>query len=132
MLGGSRERAGIRAESLRGQEGATPSVQSRLPPGVGRALEVAGRLGGTAVCHEAGTGLRWHLAAGPMAGNARVYLDAAYLGTVDLYGPSLTLVTLGKTGLALDTYTVSIEVAGTKNPSSTGYLVDIDALEAAP
>nr|NIM51805.1 hypothetical protein [Gemmatimonadales bacterium]NIN12414.1 hypothetical protein [Gemmatimonadales bacterium]NIN50945.1 hypothetical protein [Gemmatimonadales bacterium]NIP08409.1 hypothetical protein [Gemmatimonadales bacterium]NIR03597.1 hypothetical protein [Gemmatimonadales bacterium] len=76
-----------------------------------------------------GTGLRWMLAGGPIAGRARVYLDGAYLATVDLYRPGLALLTLEKTGLALDTYTVAIEVAGTKHPLSTGYYVDIDAFE---
>ncbi len=76
-----------------------------------------------------GTGLRWHLATGPIGGHAAVYLDGVRVATLDLYSPDLQLIAREKTGLPLDTHTVIIGVNGTKNPSSTGYVVDIDALE---
>ena len=61
-----------------------------------------------------------------------VCLDGGYVATADLYRPHLTLRTLEKTGLALDTHTAAIEDSGEKNPASTGYYVDIDALEVVP
>jgi len=79
-----------------------------------------------------GTGARWMLAVGPMAGKADVYLDGGYVVTVDLYRPSLRLLTLEKTGLAPGAHTGRIEVSGTKNPSSSNYYVDIDAFEVVP
>ncbi len=79
-----------------------------------------------------GTGLRWHLAVGPMAGMADVYLDGGHVGRLDLYRSRVGLIAPQRTGLALGHHTVLIEVSGEKNPSSTGYFVDIDALEVVP
>ena len=92
----------------------------------------SGETGATAELTFEGTGLRWHLAKGPMCGKAKVWLNGKGPLVVDLYSPNLQLVTLQKTGLPLDTHTVTIEVSGTKNPSSTGCFVDIDAFEVAP
>ncbi len=79
-----------------------------------------------------GTGLRWTLAMGPMAGKAGIYLDGAWLGTVDLYSPSPRLQTLTREGLPRALRTITIEVSGEKNPSSTDHFVDIDAFEVVP
>ncbi len=79
-----------------------------------------------------GTGLKWRAAMGPMAGKANVYLDGACLGRVDLYRSSPRLVALERTGMPLDSHTVTIEVSGEKNPSSSNYFVDIDAFEVVP
>jgi hypothetical protein len=64
-----------------------------------------------------------------MMGKAKVYLDGAYKGLVDLYNPT------PQCGVVLHipgNHTVTIEVSGQKNPSSTGYLIDIDAFEVVP
>jgi PKD repeat protein len=79
-----------------------------------------------------GTGIKWRLAKGPQMGKAKAYLDGAGPLVVDLYSSTLKLVTLSKTGLTPGTHTLRVEVAGQKNPSSRGYVVDIDALEVAP
>ncbi len=79
-----------------------------------------------------GTGLRWHLAVGPMAGMADVYLDGGYVGRLDLYRPRLGLIAPQRTGLALGPHTILIEVSGEKDPNSSGYYVDIDAFEVVP
>ncbi len=92
----------------------------------------SGQTGATAELTFEGTGLRWHVAKGPMLGKARAWLDGAGPLLVDLYNPSLTLVTLEKTGLSLGTHTVKVEVSGQKNPSSSNYIVDIDAFEVVP
>ncbi len=92
----------------------------------------SGETSATAEITFEGTGLRWHVAKGPMAGKAKVWLDGAGPFMADLYLPSLTAVTLQKTGLPLTTHTLKIEVSGEKNPSSTNYFVDIDAFEVVP
>jgi hypothetical protein len=79
-----------------------------------------------------GTGLRWRVGMGPVAGKARVYLNGSPLGLVDLYRPSYSLRGLEKAGLPPSTYTLTIEVAGEKNSSSSNYFVDIDAFEVVP
>ncbi len=71
-----------------------------------------------------GTGVRWHTARGPMGGKAKVWLDGAGPLVVDLYRPSLQLVTLEKTGLPLGWHCVVIEV--------TEGIVAVDAFEVVP
>ncbi len=80
-----------------------------------------------------GTGLRWWFAKGPMAGKADLYLNGTFIGRVDLYSPSLLFgQSVGKEGLPQAVRTITVVVSGQKNPSSTGYLVDIDAFEVVP
>jgi len=55
------------------------------------------------------------------------------MGLVDLYNPTAKYqVVLQKTGLAPGNHTVTIEVSGQKNTSSTGYYINIDAFEVVP
>lgn len=80
-----------------------------------------------------GTGIKWIVAKGPMMGKARVYLDGVNMGLVDLYSPTLKYqVILPKTGLTPGNHTLTLEVSGQKNTSSTGYYIDIDAFEVVP
>lgn len=68
-----------------------------------------------------------------MMGKAKVYLDGAPMGLVDLYSTTPKFqVPLQKTGLAPGNHTVTIEASGQKNPSSSGYLINIDAFEVVP
>ncbi|NWF76914.1 MAG: hypothetical protein HXY53_10200 [Nitrospirae bacterium] len=80
-----------------------------------------------------GTGISWIVTKAPILGKAKVYLDGSYLGMVDLYSPSPQWqVILRKTGLSSGSHTVGIEVSGQKNASSTGYYIDLDALQVLP
>ncbi len=79
-----------------------------------------------------GTGITWSTATGPMMGQARVYLDGGYAAQVDLYRPALGLTPLGRTGLASGWHTLAIVVGPEKNPSSTDYIVAVDAFEVLP
>ncbi|NIR02554.1 MAG: hypothetical protein GTN78_20535, partial [Gemmatimonadales bacterium] len=79
-----------------------------------------------------GTGLRYRVGMGPVAGKASVWVDGMYLTTLDLYSPTYRLQTLAREGLPRALRTVSIVVTRTKNPNSSGYYVDIDAFEVVP
>lgn len=80
-----------------------------------------------------GTGIKWIVTRAKMMGKAKVYLDGVYMGMVDLYSPTIKCqVVLQKTGLTPVSHTLTIEVSGQKNPSSTGYYIDIDAFEVMP
>ena len=76
-----------------------------------------------------GTGIRWQTAGGPAIGKARLYLDGAPMGVVDLYRARNQIVSMSATGLAPGRHEVAVEVTGQKNRRSTGYLVCVDTLE---
>ncbi len=74
-----------------------------------------------------GTGIRWLVGRGAVAGKADVHLDGAHIGRVDLHrschdGRDSTW--LERAGLSLDTHSAMIEVSGEKNPASAGYYID--------
>ena len=99
----------------------------------GGALKYSNQTGAKADFTFNGTGIKWMVTKAKMLGKAKVYLDGVYYGMVDLY--SLTprwQVVLQKIGLTFGTHTATIEVSGMKNPSSTGYNIDIDAMEVVP
>jgi YD repeat-containing protein len=99
----------------------------------GGALKYSDQTGAKADFSFNGTGIKWIVTKAEMMGKANVYLDGAYGGLVDLYSPTPQFqVTLQKTGLTPGTHTLTIEVSGQKNPSSTGYYIDIDAFEVVP
>jgi len=80
-----------------------------------------------------GTGIKWIVLKAKMLGKAKVYIDGRYKGMVDLYSPTARYrIALQKTGLTPGDHTITIVVSGQKNPSSTGYYVDIDAFEVVP
>ncbi len=99
----------------------------------GGALKYSGQTGAKAEFSFTGTGIKWIVTKAKMLGKAKVYLDGVYMGMVDLYSPTPQYqVVLQKTGLSPGTHTGTIEVSGQKNPSSTGYFIDIDAFEVFP
>lgn len=80
-----------------------------------------------------GTGIKCLVAKGPMMGKVRVYLDGVNMGLVDLYSPTLKYqVILPKAGLPPGVNTVTLEVSGNKNTSSTGTYINIDAFDVVP
>jgi SpoIID/LytB domain protein len=82
------------------------------------------------VCFN-GTSLSWLATTGPGYGVATVTLDGGAPSSVDFY----TATTLygqevyNPGPLAPGDHTLTIECSGTKNVSSTGYLIDVDALD---
>lgn len=77
-----------------------------------------------------GSAITWVVAKANNLGKAKVYLDGAYMGLVDLYSSSTKYrVILQKTGLTPGAHTATIEVSGQKNIRSTGKIIDIDAFE---
>lgn len=99
----------------------------------GSAVKYSGQTGAKAEFSFEGTGIKWIVAKAKMGGKAKVYLDGIYMGMVDLYSPTTQYqVVLQKTGLSPGTHIGTIEVSGQKNPSSTGYYIDIDAFEVVP
>jgi WD40 repeat protein len=76
-----------------------------------------------------GTGVSWIGYRDQWSGLANVYIDGVLKGTVDTYTPgSEAQATLySATGLANGTHTLSIQVAGTRNPASAGSWIWVDA-----
>ena len=75
-----------------------------------------------------GTAVQW---IGPRAtnhGSADVYLDGVKQTTVDTYGNGSQVVFYSASGLAAGAHTLKIVVTGTKNSSSGGTFVSIDAI----
>jgi len=77
-----------------------------------------------------GKGFRYVYTEALNRGQAEVFVDGSRVATVDLYSPvtrwqSATVFA----GLTPGRHSVSIQVAHRKQPASTGYYVDVDALE---
>jgi YD repeat-containing protein len=101
----------------------------------GGALKYSGQTGAKADFSFNGTGIKWIVTKASIMGMAKVYLDGLPPAGVliDLYSPTPQYqVVLQKTGLTPGTHTIAIEVSGQKNPSSTGYYINIDAFEVVP
>ncbi len=78
-----------------------------------------------------GTGVDWITATGPSYGKATVSIDGISKGTVDLYASSVHWqVVKSYAGLASGSHTIVVTVLGTKNASSTGTNVVVDAFVA--
>ncbi len=95
-------------------------------------LTYSGQTGAKVDLEFEGTGLRWMVQVGPIAGMADIYFDGAYRGTVDLYRPAYGLAVLEKTGLPYGWHGIRIQVTGQKNLRSQGYFIDIDAFQVLP
>jgi hypothetical protein len=97
----------------------------------GGTARLSGDPGDTATLTFDGTGVKWQGLKDPWAGIARVFVDGTLRATVDTYSATeqlrQTLFTLE--GLAAGSHTIRIEVTGTRNPSSGGNLVWIDAFD---
>ncbi|MFB3881398.1 MAG: PKD domain-containing protein [Armatimonadota bacterium] len=92
-------------------------------------LRYSVQAGATASMAFYGSGTRWQAAGGPTMGRARIYLDGAVMGIVDLYRARNQLVSLSLTGLSYGRHDVAVEVTGQKNRRSTGIIVGVDLLE---
>src|SRR5213593_1452834 len=82
-----------------------------------------------------GTSARWIGYNDEWSGIAKVYVDGVFMAQADTYyGPPRRAQQVNYTTpvLAYGTHTLTIEVTYTKNASSRGYWVWIDAFEAAP
>jgi predicted outer membrane repeat protein len=81
-----------------------------------------------------GTSVSLITALGPTYGKVNVFIDGQLLSSnLDLYAPTqLWQYSLGYAGLADASHILNIEPTHTKNPSSKGYGVVLDALEAYP
>ncbi|MDR3686269.1 MAG: chitobiase/beta-hexosaminidase C-terminal domain-containing protein, partial [Coriobacteriia bacterium] len=101
---------------------------------------VAGSYGGTtASLNSAGgayfsfTGTRVDLRSvmGPNMGDAQVNIDGASAGTIDYYATSTgsPQVVFSATGLANTSHTVQLLWLGSKNPSSSGTSIGLDAID---
>jgi hypothetical protein len=86
------------------------------------------KAGATASLTFNGTGITWVTATGPSDGRAQVLIDGVLKGTFDLYASTAhwqaTHLFLGLTSGA---HTIVVKVLGTKNASSTGTKVVVDA-----
>jgi len=78
-----------------------------------------------------GTGVSWIGARAPLGGIARIILDGGNLGNVDTYAPQEEIQAVLETisGLPAGAHTLAIEVTGTKNAASSGYVVVVDAFD---
>ncbi|HZX48586.1 MAG TPA: hypothetical protein VFF47_05150, partial [Nitrospirota bacterium] len=96
-------------------------------------LKYSGQAGAKAEFSFYGTGVKWNTAKAPVLGKAKIYFDGAYKGMVDLYRSTVQYpLVLGGSGIPPGNHTLTIEVSGQKNASSTGYYTVIDAFEAIP
>jgi hypothetical protein len=72
-----------------------------------------------------GTGVEWTALKGPNNGKAKVTIDGALKGTVDLYDPNFFFATLSYGGLTSGPHTLKITALGTKNPASSDTVVSV-------
>jgi hypothetical protein len=79
-----------------------------------------------------GTGVQWIGDPNAVNGNADVYIDNVFRQTVDGYSSSeVTQVKMFEaTGLSSGSHTIKLVVDGTKNVSSSGYNVTVDAFKS--
>jgi len=79
-----------------------------------------------------GTGITWIGARGPQTGIANVFIDGALVaGNVDTFAATeqIQAPIFTATGLANTSHTMSVQVTGQQNPSSTSPLIVVDAFE---
>lgn len=91
------------------------------------------KVGSSATFTFEGTSVTWIIAKHSNYGISKVYLDGVYDTNVDLYSPSYEWQSrvYTRSGLSVGTHTLRIEVAGTKNPSSSDYYTGIDAFSVS-
>jgi len=77
-----------------------------------------------------GTSIDWITSRNTSYGKARVFLDGSDMGEVDLYGAFAFKQKVWSSGpLSNGAHTLRIQVLGSKNTSSTGYSVGVDAFD---
>lgn len=79
-----------------------------------------------------GTTVTWLATKSSVRGNADVYIDNVFQQTVDQYSAASIYQQqlYVKGGLSSGQHTIKVVCKGTKNPSSTGYYIDVDAFVA--
>jgi bacillopeptidase F len=78
-----------------------------------------------------GSAVDWITAAGPSAGKAKVLIDGANKGIVDLYAPSQTWqVAKTYAGLGAGSHKIQVRVLGKKAAASSGVDIVVDAFAA--
>jgi len=104
------------------------SVQS------GGSAALAMNAGSKATFSFTGTAVSWIGCRDEWAGIAKVYIDNVLVGTVDTYSSAAKAQTAlySRTGLARGTHSITIEVTGTRNPSSGGSWIWVDAFDVIP
>ena len=107
------------------------NVGNTARPWSGGTAAVGFGLGQDAVVSFRGTGITWIGFRGPWTGIANVYIDGAFVATVDGYATTETVQApmYSVTGLPLGPHTMTVEVTRTKNASSTDYIVIVDAFD---
>src|SRR6266568_5878394 len=94
----------------------------------GGTYRISGTAGAQVTLPFTGTAIDWVTALGPVYGQAQVLIDGVSKGTVDLYqAASQWKVLQSYTGLSSGPHTIVVKVTGTKNTSSTGTGVVVDA-----
>jgi hypothetical protein len=103
-------------------------VDQSASGGTLRESEIAGE---TASFRFSGTAITWLAEASGSHGIAAVTIDGVNKGDIDLFRASTPGVAVSNTfaGLAPGPHTIVITVTGTKNPASSGVVVDIDAFQ---
>jgi hypothetical protein len=103
-------------------------VDASAAGGTLRQTEVAGE---TATLQFSGTAITWLAMGSRSHGIASVSIDGVNEGNVDLYvnSPKEDIVSKTFTGLAGRSHTIVITATGTKDASSTGDVIDVDAFQ---
>jgi hypothetical protein len=79
-----------------------------------------------------GTSVGFVTTLGPARGVAEVWVDGAFVGTLDMYSPTLkTKAVAWAAATSAGAHTLEIRLTGTRNPASTSSRVDIDAFLVA-
>lgn len=81
-----------------------------------------------------GTGVSWIGTTSNDQGRAKVYIDGNYMADVDQFSDTRNCLVISYSikNLPFGPHTITIEVANSKNPRSTGYRIEIDAFDIVP
>jgi hypothetical protein len=90
--------------------------------------------GATARFTFSGTSVTWIGFRAHWAGIGKVYVDGAFFGEIDMYGPGEQPQSriFTASALAPGTHTIVVESTGRKNPSATDNVVVVDAFDVGP
>ena len=99
-----------------------------------RTIAASSVAGARATFTFTGTAVDWIGSRKSTTGIARVYLDGAFVTQIDTYAPGdgLQETIFSATGLAAGNHTLTIEVTGQKNPSSSSAYIVVDAFDVRP
>jgi photosystem II stability/assembly factor-like uncharacterized protein len=104
---------------------------SDLSPAINQGVAWSQEVGASAMLPMVGTGGRVIGTLGPDRGEAVIRIDGAHTTVVDLYSPVVATqqTLLEWDGLSNRYHELTIQVRGKKSPNSTGYGIQIDAVE---